>query len=168
MRVPKFAKVLLLSTAILTAAAPAYAERNITPLSNTLTATFNVTSNFTLQWTDGVGVLPSAELPEITAGTGEVKDLNMKATVSRPYDYQVLFVISRTDGTAISETDAVLEDDSVTPADEIDGNISGLDNKLHIYSRGRSITDTDDLHFGVKFLTAGQYKIEAFAVEEPM
>jgi hypothetical protein len=164
MRVPKFAKVLILSTAILTAAAPAYAERNITPLSNTLTATFNVTSTFTLEWTDSTyNVLPGSALPEITATTNDSKDLYMKATAAHSYDYEVLFLISRTDGTAISDADAVIADES----GDITGNVSDHDSKLHIYSETRSITDTQDLHFGVKFLTPGQYKIEAFAVSLP-
>lgn len=173
MKTPKFVKALLLSTALLTVASPAYAAPS--PLSNTLTATFQVTAppapSFVIKWIDPVSSLDLTNpLPQQTAASGDTKDVAIKATVSQNYEEVIfLFKVQRTDGTPIAEGDVEMQDllSGGTPSSWKDGTLIG--SEVHISSQYNSVIapPSQDFKFKFKFNTAGTYEINVAAAKAP-
>ncbi|WP_433922748.1 hypothetical protein [Paenibacillus taichungensis] len=173
MRIPKFVKAVLLSTALFTMAAPAYADYSYTPLSNKITATFKVNApaepTYVLKWLDSSNHELEA-LPLQTVNSGDSKDLKLRATVSQDFkNIQYYFKITRTDGTSITKSDLDLSQyrDSgglTALSSSVDGEL------LLIYSKNFStITSPSmDSTFKITFNSSGQYQISVVAVSAPI
>lgn len=170
MKKNKFAKVLLLSSALLLAATPAYAASG-RPVSNTITASFKVnpvTPSFMLKWVDNNTELETLPLQTVTSG--ESKDVMVRATVSQNYsDISMVFTITRTDGTAITDEDVELNEyiENVLGEPRM-GYLDGS-GKLVIHSKYyRTIASPGkDFFYNLKFNTTGEYQISVVAVNEP-
>ncbi|WP_418040662.1 hypothetical protein [Paenibacillus xylanilyticus] len=166
-----FAKVLLLSSALLLAATPAYAASG-RPVSNTITASFKVNPvapSFMLKWVDNDN-RELETLPLQTVTSGESKDVTVRATVSQNYsDISMVFTITRTDGTAITEGDVELN--------EYVENVLGTPRTGYLDDEGRLVIRSKyyrtisspgkDFFYNLKFNTTGEYQISVVAVNEP-
>ncbi|MNW03165.1 hypothetical protein D3C71_1990620 [compost metagenome] len=91
----------------------------------------------------------------------------IKANTSKRYDYAVLFTITRTDGTAITEDDIKIIENTTDGPRLLNGNVES--SKLQLLSRARTIAAATDqqMNFEVEYITAGTYKVDAFAVDLP-
>lgn len=172
MKIPKFAKALVLSTAIFAMATPVFAAPTPVVISNTLTATFKinpVAPGFVLEWIDSIGgATVTNPLAEIEANAGDESELFMRATVAEQTFYMVMFKVTRTDGVPISEEDVAIYDYSVEPASERDGTLMDDGTAVYFWSRTQSVTDTEDLKFGIQYNVDGNFKVEAVAVDAPV
>ncbi|MGX1826883.1 hypothetical protein ACWIE6_01410 [Paenibacillus taichungensis] len=171
LKMNKLTKVLLLSSALLLAASPTYAASG-RPVSNTITASFKVNPvapSFVLKWVDSENQ-ELETLPLQTVTSGENKDVKVRATTSKTYtDIQLLFTITRTDGTAITANDVELN--------EYVNNSLGLprtgevggDGKLTIYTRYyQTVTSpVHDFLYNLKFNNTGEYEISVVALNSP-
>lgn len=171
MKTPRWAKALLLSTALFTMAAPAYADYSFTPLSNKIMATFKVNApaepTYVLKWLDSSNHEVQT-LPLQTVNGGDSKDLKLRATVSQDYtNIRYYFKITRTDGTAITKSDLNLfqyrDNDLTALNSSVDGEL------LLTYSRNFSTVTSPsmDSTFKITFNSAGQYQIDVVAVSSP-
>lgn len=173
MKTPAFIKALLLSSALFTMVAPAYAgAAPYITLSNEITATFKVNApeepTYMLSWINSSGaevnVLPTQEV-----NAGEEKELTLRATVSQNYDnIRYEFNITRTEDNTYVETN-----DDVTVYQMINNEAVKLNgftqNGVFYASSNKLATVTSpsmDTAFKVVFNKAGSYKIEAAAYQE--
>ncbi|PWW45072.1 MULTISPECIES: hypothetical protein [Paenibacillus] len=168
MRIPKLVKAVLLSTALFTMAAPAYADYAYTPLSNKITATFKVNApaepTYVLKWLDSSNH-ELETLPLQTVNSGDSMDLKLRATVNQDFkDIRYYFKIKRTDGTTITDSDIILAQYGDSGVVTLSGNTDG---ELYLSYSKRFVTVTSpsmDSKFKVTFNAAGQYQINVVAV----
>lgn len=168
MRAPRMVKALLLTAALFTMAAPAYADYSYTPLSNKITATFKVNApaepTYVLKWLDSSNN-ELETLPLQTVDSGVSKDLKLRATVSQDFeDIRYYFKIKRTDGTTITDQDVILAQYGDAGLSSFSGETDG---EFYLSYSKRFITVTSpsmDSTFNITFNTAGQYQIDVVAI----
>ncbi|WP_419891317.1 hypothetical protein [Paenibacillus xylanexedens] len=171
LKMNKLTKALLLSSALLLAASPTYAASG-KPVSNTITASFKVNPvvpTFVLKWVDNADV-EQETLPLQNVSSGDSKDVKVRATTSKTYaDINLVFTITRTDGTPITDNDVVLIDYEHNPLGNlINGDVDNA-GKLVIYSDYyQSVpSPTHDFLYKLKFNTTGEYQVSVVAMNAP-